>query len=54
MKSKMRNRTAQFKGKVALAAAKGDKTTADQTSNFDVQPYYLEQCSRLLRWTRDS
>ena len=35
MKNKRRNHSAQFKSKVALAAAKGDKTIADLASEFD-------------------
>ena len=36
MKNKRRNHSAQFKAKVALAAAKGDKTIAELASEFEV------------------
>ena len=38
MKNKRRNHTAQFKAKVALAAAKGDKTIAELASHYEVHP----------------
>lgn len=38
MKNKRRNHSAQFKAKVALAAAKGDKTIAELASEYEVHP----------------
>jgi len=38
MKNKRRNHSAQFKAKVALAAAKGDKTIAELASQYEVHP----------------
>jgi putative transposase len=38
MKSKRRNHSAQFKAKVALAAIKADKTTAELSQEFQVHP----------------
>ena len=48
MKNKRRNHTAQFKAKVALAAAKGDKTIAELASEFDVHPNQIAQWKKQL------
>ena len=40
MKNKRRNHSAVFKAKVALAAAKGDKTIAELASEYEVHPIY--------------
>ena len=48
MKNKRRNHSAQFKAKVALAAAKGDKTIAELASEFDVHPNQIAQWKRQL------
>ena len=38
MRNKRRNHSSVFKGKVALAAAKGDKTIAELASQYEVHP----------------
>ena len=48
MKNKRRNHSAQFKAKVALAAAKGDKTMAELASEFDVHPNQIAQWKKQL------
>ncbi len=48
MKNKRRNHTAQFKAKVAFAAAKGDKTIAELASEFDVHPNQIAQWKKQL------
>ena len=48
MKNKRRNHTAQFKAKVALAAAKGNKTIAELASEFDVHPNQTAQWKKQL------
>ncbi|MFH1614271.1 MAG: IS3 family transposase [Planctomycetota bacterium] len=48
MKNKRRNHSAQFKAKVALASAKGDKTIAELASNFDVHPNQIAQWKKQL------
>jgi len=48
MKNKRRNHSAQFKAKVALAAAKGDKTTAELASEFGVHPNQIAQWKKQL------
>ncbi len=48
MKNKRRNHSAQFKAKVALAAAKGDKTVAELVSEFDVHPNQIAQWKKQL------
>ena len=48
MKNKRRNHSAQFKAKVALAAAKGDKTIAEMASEFDVHPNQIAQWKKQL------
>jgi len=46
MKNKRRNHSAQFKAKVALAAAKGDKTIAELASQYEVHP------SQITKWKK--
>ena len=48
MKSKRRNHSAQFKAKVALAAAKGDKTTAELSQQFQVHPTQITKWKKQL------
>jgi len=48
MKNKRRNHSAQFKAKVALAAAKGDRTIAELASEFDVHPNQIAQWKKQL------
>ena len=48
MKNKRRNHSAQFKAKVALAAAKGDKTIAELTSQYEVHPNQVTQWKKQL------
>lgn len=48
MKNKRRNHSAQFKAKVALAEAKGDKTIAELASEFDVHPNQIAQWKKQL------
>jgi transposase-like protein len=43
MKNKRRNHSAQFKAKVALAAAKGDKTIAELASQYEVHPSQINK-----------
>ncbi len=44
MKRPRRNHTAAYKAKVALAAAKGDRTLAELAEKFDVHP------SQIVQW----
>ncbi len=54
MKSKRRNHSGQFKVKVALAAARGDKTIAELASDFGVHPTQVTQWKKqLLAGTED-
>ena len=46
MKNKRRNHSAAFKAKVALAAAKGDKTIAELASQYEVHP------SQIAKWKK--
>ena len=46
MKSKRRNHSAQFRAKVALAAVKGDKTTAELSKEYQVHP------SQITKWKK--
>ncbi|MCD6340360.1 MAG: IS3 family transposase [Desulfurococcales archaeon] len=46
MKDKRRNHSGQFKAKVALAAAKGDKTIAELASQYEVHP------TQITRWKK--
>ena len=48
MKSKRRNHSGQFKAKVALAAAKGDKTTAELSKQFQVHPTQITKWKKQL------
>ena len=48
MKNKRRNHSAQFKAKVALAAAKGDKTIAEMASEYEVHPNQIAQWKKQL------
>jgi len=48
MKNKRRNHSAQFKAKVALAAAKGDKTIAELASGFDIHPNQIAKWKKQL------
>lgn len=48
MKNKRRNHSAAFKAKVALAAAKGNKTIAELASEFDVHPNQIAQWKKQL------
>jgi len=48
MKNKRRNHSAQFKAKVALAAAKGDKTIAELASEYQVHPNQITQWKKQL------
>lgn len=43
MKNKRRNHSALFKAKVALEAAKGNKTMAELASEFGVHPSQITQ-----------
>src|ERR671923_1465924 len=43
MRRPRRNHSAAFKAKVALAAAKGDKTMAELAEQFDVHPNQVTQ-----------
>jgi len=46
VKNKRRNHSAAFKAKVALAAAKGDKTIAELASQYEVHP------SQIAKWKK--
>ena len=48
MKGKRRNHTARFKAKVALAAIKGDRTTAQLASEFNVHPTQIANWKQQL------
>jgi putative transposase len=48
MKNRRRNHSAQFKAKVALEAAKGDKTIAELASRFEVHPNQITKWKRQL------
>jgi len=48
MKNKRRNHSAQFKAKVALAAAKGEMTIAKPASKFEVHPNQVTQWKKRL------
>lgn len=48
MKSKRRNHSASFKAKVALAAVKGDKTTAELIRQYQVHSTQITQWKKQL------
>ncbi len=48
MHNKRRNHSAAFKAKVALAAAKGDKTIAELASEYEVHPNQITQWKKQL------
>jgi transposase-like protein len=48
MKNKRRNHSAQFKAKIALAAAKGDKTIAELSGEFGVHPNQITKWKKQL------
>ena len=48
MQNKRRNHSAAFKAKVALAAAKGDKTIAELASEYEVHPNQITQWKKQL------
>jgi putative transposase len=48
MQNKRRNHSAAFKAKVALAAAKGDKTIAELASEYQVHPNQITQWKKQL------
>ena len=48
MKNKRRNHSAAFKAKVALAAAKGDRTIAELASQYAVHPSQINQWKKQL------
>jgi len=48
MQNKRRNHSAAFKAKVALAAAKGDKTVAELASEYQVHPTQITQWKNQL------
>ena len=53
MKDKRRNHSAQFKAKVALTAAKGDKTIVELAGQYEVHPSQINKwknnCSNRCR-----
>jgi putative transposase len=48
MQNKRRNHSAVFKAKVALAAAKGDKTIAELAGEYQVHPNQITQWKKQL------
>ena len=48
MKRKRRNHSPSFKAKVALAAARGDKTMPELAEQFDVHPNQIQDWRRKL------
>ena len=49
MKNKRRNHNAAFKAKVALAAAKGDKTIAELASEYEVHPQHTGHNPKVVK-----
>ncbi len=47
MSKKRRNHSPEFKAKVALAAAKGDKTLSELAKQFDLHP------NQITNWKKD-
>ena len=47
MSKKRRNHSPEFKAKVALAAARGDKTTAELASQYNIHP------SQITTWKQE-
>ena len=48
MKNKRRNHSSAFKAKVALTAAKGDKTIAELASQYEVHPSQINKWKKHL------
>ena len=48
MQNKRRNHSAAFKAKVALAAARGDKTIAELAGEYQVHPNQITQWKKQL------
>jgi len=48
MQNKRRNHSAAFKAKIALAAAKGDKTIAELASEYQIHPTQITQWKNQL------
>ena len=48
MQNKRRNHSAAFKAKVALAAARGDKTIAELASEYQIHPTQITQWKNQL------
>jgi len=48
MRRKRRNHSAAFKAKVALAAARGDKTLAELAEHYEVHPNQIQDWRRKL------
>ena len=48
MSKKRRNHSPEFKAKVALAAARGDKTTAELASQYNIHPTQITQWKQEL------
>ena len=46
MRRKRRNHSAAFKAKVALSAARGDKTLAELAEHYDVHPNQIQDWRR--------
>ncbi len=48
MKRPRRNHSASFRAKVALAAARGDRTLAELADHYDVHPNQIQEWRRKL------